>query len=164
MTYVIQSGDSGIGVNKMQAYLNIMHDYGFIRNKIVQDGIFGSDTKTSVQQFQNYEGISVDGIIGENTWDAVVSKLKTLNINPSIPVASSSYYLANGSIGLSVEKMQEYLNEIFKGSEIPLKEDGMYGTKTQSTVQKYQALNDLTIDGTLGWRTWDSIMDSILDM
>jgi peptidoglycan hydrolase-like protein with peptidoglycan-binding domain len=36
------------------------------------DGVFGSDTLASVQQFQTWVGLSVDGIVGPITWNAYV--------------------------------------------------------------------------------------------
>ncbi|AZS49230.1 peptidoglycan L-alanyl-D-glutamate endopeptidase precursor [Bacillus phage vB_BpsS-140] len=34
------------------------------------DGIFGPATKTAVQNYQRSQGLSVDGIVGQNTWTA----------------------------------------------------------------------------------------------
>lgn len=41
---------------------------------IVPDGIFGSATKNAVSSLQKSRGISVDGIVGENTWKALFKK------------------------------------------------------------------------------------------
>ena len=32
------------------------------------DGIFGSGTYSAVREFQKTRGLSVDGIVGQNTW------------------------------------------------------------------------------------------------
>ena len=44
--------------------------------------------------------------------DSIVNKLRDLQITTNIPVASNTFYLSSGAQGISVFKMQEYLNEI----------------------------------------------------
>ena len=36
------------------------------------DGSFGSDTNTAVKKYQKAQGLSVDGIVGKDTWKALV--------------------------------------------------------------------------------------------
>ena len=36
------------------------------------DGIFGSGTRSAVEQFQKAEGLAVDGIAGKNTWSRLL--------------------------------------------------------------------------------------------
>ena len=36
------------------------------------DGLFGPKTTNRVKQFQQSEGLSVDGIVGENTWKSLL--------------------------------------------------------------------------------------------
>ncbi len=162
---VFQVGNIGIAVNKMQAYMNVFQYFKLISNRLDQDGVFGSDTKTSIQEFQKYAKLNVDGIVGENTWDAMIAQLKKLNVFPNVPVASSSYYLTIGSQDLSVYEMQKYLNRINVASPSDkLLEDGIYGTNTQRAVKNYQIKNGLGIDGVLGWKTWDSIINEYLNL
>ena len=58
---LILSGDSGQAVTTLQSALN---DLGF---NLHVDGIFGSNTDLSVRKFQQNEGITVDGIVGQET-------------------------------------------------------------------------------------------------
>ena len=40
------------------------------------DGSFGPKTDTAVKSFQKANGITVDGIVGPQTWEAIFNKLK----------------------------------------------------------------------------------------
>lgn len=158
--YTKRSGDVGIAVNKIQGYLNIFQSSGLITNRVSQDGVFGTGTKMAVQQFQKFVGLPVDGIVGENTWNMMMQELRQLRVTPKIPVASASYHLSMGQMGLDVYKMQEYLN-LFT-SNVPLKVDGVYGSKTKQAVMQYQTMNNLKKDGVIGSDTWDRLIGNYL--
>lgn len=162
--YVIQSGDIGIGVNKLQGYLNILQSNGIIASRVSQDGVFGSGTRSAVQQFQRYAGLSVDGIIGERTWDAIMNQIHDLGVSPTIPVASRSYFLSLGQRGLSVYKMQEYINAIANTTPCikAITADGIFGNDTRQAVMMYQYYYGINPDGVLGSVTWDNIVNDYL--
>lgn len=160
--FVIQSGDIGIGTNKMQAYLNMMQERGFIVTRNLQDGVYGVRTRQAVTEWQQYAKLAMSGIIDDVTWDSIVNKLRELRIVTNIPVASNTFYLTRGNQGLSVFKMQEYLNEIAAKNPClrPIPVDGIYGPRTTTAVQQFQYLYDLMIDGNIGKATWDAIVNT----
>ena len=55
-------GSQGSDVTELQKLLN-NHGYG-----LDEDGIFGENTKNAVTDFQQKKGLTVDGIVGTNTW------------------------------------------------------------------------------------------------
>ena len=63
--YVIEKGDIGIGVNKLQAYLNMMQEKGYIQTSNLQDGVFGNRTVAAVKEWQQYANLPMSGIIDE---------------------------------------------------------------------------------------------------
>ena len=65
----LRKGDSGNSVKILQAFL-IAYEYSTGTSGI--DGEFGFDTESAVKQFQKNSGISVDGIVGENTWSELL--------------------------------------------------------------------------------------------
>lgn len=158
---VLKQGDIGISVNKMQAYLNVFQERGLIQTRNLQDGVYGTRTMQSVSEFQRFAGLPVDGVIGNNTWDAIVNKLRELGVITNFPVASNRFYLSSGDTGIGVFKMQEYLNEIAAANQClrPIPVDGMFGPRTTTAVQMFQYLYDLTIDGVIGSKTWDAIVN-----
>lgn len=157
----LKSGNIGIGVNKMQGYLNLMQDRNFISTRNLQDGVFGTRTEQAVREWQSYAGLPVTGQIDVMTWDTIVNKLRELNIVTNIPVASRSFFLSSGAQGISVYKMQEHLNEIAAKNPClrPIPVDGIYGPRTTTMVQQFQYLYDLNIDGVIGKATWDAIVN-----
>lgn len=67
---MIGNGDSGNTVKAAQA---ILEAFGYSCGSAGADGIFGSGTEAAVKKFQKAEGLSADGIIGPNTWNALLN-------------------------------------------------------------------------------------------
>ncbi len=66
MSYkTIQYGSSGDDVKKLQKELN---KKGY---KLDVDGQFGAKTQSAVRDYQSKNNLSVDGIVGENTWGSL---------------------------------------------------------------------------------------------
>lgn len=66
-------GSSGEDVKKLQKSLN---DKGY---SLEVDGEFGPKTQEAVKAYQKKSGLSVDGIVGVNTWASLSAKTKTEN-------------------------------------------------------------------------------------
>lgn len=67
----VRKGDSGNAVKILQLVL-VAYEYNI--GKYGADGDFGSDTESAVRQFQKNSGISVDGIVGKDTWKKLLSE------------------------------------------------------------------------------------------
>lgn len=69
---VLRKGEdvSPPGVTRLQTMLNFVGS----SPQLVEDGIFGPRTDASVRQFQSNEGLAVDGIVGKNTWTALLTR------------------------------------------------------------------------------------------
>jgi len=70
--YPLREGSRGANVYLMQEYLRALNDIANIPF-IAADGIFGPATRNAVIAFQRAAGITVDGIIGKQTWDRIVA-------------------------------------------------------------------------------------------
>ena len=64
-----RSGDSDVYVRTIQEALK-WHGYN-----LTVDGIFGNNTKTAVESFQRANGLTVDGIVGPQTWRYLMGKI-----------------------------------------------------------------------------------------
>lgn len=64
----LRSGSTGTQVKALQLMLNhtTSHTCGTV------DGIFGTKTLTAVRAYQAEKGLTVDGIVGRNTWAALM--------------------------------------------------------------------------------------------
>ena len=86
----IKSGSKGELVELVQQMLN---ENGY--NCGTADGIFGTNTEKAVEKYQRAKGLSVDGIVGNNTY----AKLFADSL------------LKNGSRGELVKQCQTMLNQ-----------------------------------------------------
>ena len=66
----VQQGSSGDPVRALQSQI---HSRGDGANQITIDGIFGPVTNDAVRAFQTLLGLSVDGIVGPQTWNHLVN-------------------------------------------------------------------------------------------
>jgi len=136
---IIKQGSRGNFVRILQYLLN-----GFGAN-ISVDGVFGGGTLRAVNQFQQNNGLTVDGIVGRNTWN------KLLNLNPSSEV------LKRGSRSSAVEYLQRLLlSFLYPISNI----DGIFGPETENAVRAFQQENGLSVDGVVGRNTWQALFNS----
>jgi peptidoglycan hydrolase-like protein with peptidoglycan-binding domain len=60
----LRVGNTGTQVQVLQWLLNHTTDY--TSGKV--DGIFGTKTLAAVRQYQEANGLTVDGVVGKNTW------------------------------------------------------------------------------------------------
>ena len=65
---VLKEGSSGAVVRSLQTLLTngALGEWGTTPQGI--DGIFGPKTKASVEAFQTWGGVTVDGVVGDQTW------------------------------------------------------------------------------------------------
>ncbi len=80
----LRKGDRGDSVRDLQDALNRLgFDCG------AADGVFGTKTKAAVEAFQRAAGLSVDGVVGRNTWKALDAAEGT--VQPPEPIAPQKY-------------------------------------------------------------------------
>lgn len=132
---LLRSGSQGNFVYLLQFILN---QYGY---NLSVDGIFGSRTLSAVRDFQRNNSLSVDGLVGTNTWRTL------LNLYP-YPL------LREGDRGAYVTFLQQLLESaLYSVGGI----DGIFGSRTLSAVEAFQQGNNLTVDGIVGNNTWNAL-------
>lgn len=160
---LLKFGDSGEAVRLMQYYLSVVGAYYSEIPVIDDDGFFGTQTQNAVIAAQKLFGLTPDGIVGEQTWNALYSAyLSIVSSDPNartpegVPVFPGRI-LIEGMSGDDVEQAQTFLS--FLSSvypEIPqIPVTGYFGEMTKDAVIAAQKLFGLNITGTIGPATWD---------
>lgn len=112
---LLKKGDKGVQVTYLQYGLHIMccSPGGF-------DGSFGAGTEEAVKKYQKRYGLSVDGQVGDATWNNLVGEIKIIQRALSQKNFYSSYI------------------------------DGIAGQGTYNAVINFQKANSLAVDGQVG--------------
>jgi lysozyme family protein len=129
-----QVGSTGENVRSVQYLLNAQ---GY---DISVDGIFGSETRGAVEQFQAANNLQADGIVGNQTWPVLIIQVQ------------------QGDSGDAVEAVQ---SQIDSRVDI-LALDGQFGPKTDAAVRSFQAPVGLQVDGIVGPNTWNALVNGYL--
>lgn len=169
---VLSLGSRGLGVSNLQYLLLYLSRFYSSISPVVIDGIFGNETRQSVISAQNTFGLLEDGVVGEDTWNAIYNAYR--GIVDTIPL---SYVEGNilpfpgiilriGSDNDSVLLLQQYINVIAQVyPEVNSVElTGYFGTQTDSAVKSIQALAGLEANGIVGAITWDAVTSLYSDI
>jgi peptidoglycan hydrolase-like protein with peptidoglycan-binding domain len=129
-----QEGSTGENVSTIQYLLNA---HG---SALTVDGIFGPKTKAAVEAFQASHHLGVDGIVGNQTWPALIIEV------------------AEGATGDAVRAVQSQIHS--RSSWLTI--DGIFGPETLLTVRDFQQFAGLTVDGIVGPNTWNGLVSAYL--
>lgn len=142
MPATISLGSTGDDVKRLQRVLArhlLWNPFGPI------DGTFGASLETAVKNFQQANGLTVDGIVGSQTWSAL----------PSYREASPR--LAQGANGPAVAFLQKAL----AGADVAVQFapyagaiDGIFGPATETAVRAMQTWAGVAVDGVVGDNSW----------
>lgn len=148
----LSSGMSGEDVLEAQKTLEY---YGYYAGEL--DGKYGSSMVSAVKKFQKNNGLKVDGKIGPDTLD----KMNSSNVVYAGPGESSGSTgtrttLSFGMSGDDVKAVQQKLRETYYYAG---KIDGVYGSEVYHAVKEFQASTGLTVDGKVGPKTYDALMN-----
>jgi len=166
---LLRRGDVGEEVRTLQIMLRrIARSYPAIPLATVNTGVFDGETDAAVRGFQRTFGLTVDGIVGQITWNRVVSifnavkRLAELDSEGITLAEATPLYqspLRQGDMGFEVRALQQYLTFIsrFHPSMSPLESDGVFGPLTTLEVRRFQEIYGLQVDGVMGRYTWNRI-------
>lgn len=77
----LQSGNSGQSVRQLQYMLNVVSEFVSSIPTVAEDGIFGAATQAAVRAFQKFAGLTVDGIVGPATWNALYNRVVGIGVD-----------------------------------------------------------------------------------
>lgn len=136
----IAPGDRGSAVEDVQKRLLML---GFDLGPTGIDGVFLGATFAAVRSFQADHHLAEDGVIGDETWSALVDATFTLG--------DRLLYLRFPHLhGADVRRLQGALNVLGFACGEP---DGIFGAFTERAVREFQANVGLPADGIAGMDT-----------
>lgn len=104
-------------------------------------GTFGAGTVGAVKAYQTARGLTADGVVGAQTWTALLS-------------AGTTPTLQQGSSGPDVKRLQRSLTAAL-GTTVDA--DGTFGATTETAVRAYQTARGPAVDGIAGSSTWTAL-------
>lgn len=135
--YTITVGIEDDDVHALQVRLR---ELGYI-NKATS--YFGDETEAAVKKFQERNGLSPDGKVGESTREMLYSE------------SAKAHYFERGEVSETLRKYQNRLKEL---GYLTSSADGTYGKDTETAVKRFQERTGLIADGYLGPTTISELM------
>ena len=129
---ILKNGATGPEVYAIQ-YLLLAHGL-----TVGVDGIWGTDTQNKVEDFQTQNNLKEDGIVGPETWQALIIQVK------------------QGDTGPEVRAVQYLLRNKFGDKTVNV--DGIFGPLTDAGVKNFQTSKGLSVDGIVGPKTWEKLI------
>lgn len=162
---LLTEGMSGDYIKTLQYYLDVVAYFYPQIPDITVDGYFGEKTKEAVMAFQNLQGLTVDGIVGRDTWRSLTNAYNTVlkTIPPEYQTETSliypGYILSEGLENNDVKRLQTLLQSISAvNPSIPNVEiNGVYDPTTAAAVSALQEFFGIPVTGTVGAATWSLI-------
>lgn len=158
---VLRQGSRGSAVERVQFWLNTIAQYDDNIPTLTVDGIFGTGTTAAVRAFQRRHGLTVDGVVGKTTWDAIYREYRSIQSDNGTPNAYPGTPLRPGDRGQNVRLVQFWL-KISRSVYSALNDvgvDGIFGPSTTAAVKKFQSYFGLASDGIVGRATWSKLYE-----
>jgi peptidoglycan hydrolase-like protein with peptidoglycan-binding domain len=142
---LLQKGTQGHPIRTLQFLLRARSQH------VTVDGLFGPATEAAVKSLQNSKGLVADGIVGPQTWAALIIQVKKGSSGDAVRGVQEEFQFRNQS------------GDPSKGLQV----DGMFGPQTDSAVRGFQhALSldipSVAVDGIVGPVTWQALVSGML--
>ena len=139
--YAAKLGFQGDDITKIQYRL---YNLGYLTESGQINGTFDQDTETAVKKLQEVNKLTIDGTVGQTTYNLLYSDEVKANII---------------ALGEQSEIVKKYQNRLIALGYLSGEADGNFGLSTQNAIRAFQSRNDQLVDGYLGPDT-RSLMDS----
>ena len=139
--YAAKLGFQGDDITKIQYRL---YNLGYLTESGQINGTFDQDTETAVKKLQEVNKLTIDGTVGQTTYNLLYSDEVKANII---------------ALGEQSEIVKKYQNHLIALGYLSGEADGNFGLSTQNAIRAFQSRNDQVVDGYLGPDT-RSLMDS----
>ena len=160
---VLRRGSTGSEVEQVQFWLSELAQFNSALPNLTVDGNFGAATERAVKIFQQEQGLTADGIVGQATWDALYAAWLDMQSDLG-GTAWPGVLLRRGDTGMEVRLVQFWLRLAAENytSLAAVSVDGSFGASTEKAVTAFQSLFGLTADGIVGRATWNKLNEVAL--
>ena len=154
-------------VRNLQRYLRTISFYDDRITRVPTDGIYDSDTRKAVSEFQSTRGLRPTGIVDRKTFDMIFKEFSQIieandrsnntNLFPNNP---QNYEASLGEESSFVAIIQLILRELsIIYDNIPeLEISGVYNKETEAAVKEFQKLSGLSPTGKVNLQTWNRLV------
>ena len=163
---VLRTGSTGSAVEQVQFWLNTLAQYESALPSLAVDGRYGAATASAVRAFQRRYGLTVDGVVGRETWNAIYNEFRSIQSDNGTPNAYPGTALREGASGQNVRLVQFWLkiaHTVYSRLN-DLTVDGRFGAATTAAVKRFQTYFGLTSDGVVGRTTWNKLYEVYNDI
>ena len=105
----LRQGSTGSAVEQVQFWLNTLAQYDSAIPSVTVDGVYGTGTANAVRAFQRRYGLTVDGVMGQNTWNELYDEFRSIQSDNGAPNAYPGIPLRQGASGQNVRLIQFWL-------------------------------------------------------
>ena len=162
----LRTGSTGSAVEQVQFWLNTLAQYESALPSLAVDGSYGAATASAVRAFQRRYGLTVDGVVGRETWNAIYNEFRSIQSDNGTPNAYPGTALREGASGQNVRLVQFWLkiaHTVYSRlNDITV--DGKFGAATTAAVKRFQTYFGLTSDGVVGRTTWNKLYEVYNDI
>ena len=162
----LRTGSTGSAVEQVQFWLNTLAQYESALPSLSVDGRYGAATASAVRAFQRRYGLTVDGVVGRETWNAIYNEFRSIQSDNGTPNAYPGTALREGASGQNVRLVQFWLkiaHTVYSRlNDITV--DGRFGAATTAAVKRFQTYFGLTSDGVVGRTTWNKLYEVYNDI
>ena len=162
----LRTGSTGSAVEQVQFWLNTLAQYESALPSLAVDGSYGAATASAVRAFQRRYGLTVDGVVGRETWNAIYNEFRSIQSDNGTPNAYPGTALREGASGQNVRLVQFWLkiaHTVYSRLN-DLTVDGTFGAATTAAVKRFQTYFGLTSDGVVGRTTWNKLYEVYNDI
>ena len=165
-TEALRLGDSGLAVRTVRFFLAFLGYFLPELPPIRISDVFDDELRDAVLAFQSTYGLTVDGVVGRNTWNAIqnVYEQTLYQLPPEYQTFARQIYpghfLVEGDTGAEVTLLQTQLNRLAQRDSAlpPVTADGIFGAATAAAVRTLQSRLGYSPTGAVGPVLWSYII------